>query len=81
MPKVSKATGEVWETRFGELKQYRNDHGDCNVPQRQGKLGRWVKNQRHRRGKLDQARVDRLVGIGFLFAGDAKAALREATEE
>ena len=34
-----------WETRFDELDKYKAKHGDCNVPARQGKLGRWVSNQ------------------------------------
>ena len=41
-----------WETRFNELVQYKAKHGDCNVPQRQGQLGKWVQNQRTRKGKL-----------------------------
>ena len=43
-----------WETRFNELVQYKEKHGDCNVPQRQGQLGTWVDKQRFNcmKGKL-----------------------------
>ena len=56
-----------WETRFGELVRYKAEHGDCNVPQKQGKLGTWVRNQRqaYTTGSLAQDRIDRLSKIGF----------------
>ena len=56
-----------WETRFDELDKYKAKHGDCNVPARQGKLGRWVSKQRTvcKAGSLSQDRIDRLDGIGF----------------
>ena len=56
-----------WETRFDELVQYKAKHGDCNVPQGQGKLGMWVFKQRqqYKKGKLAQDRIDRLDSIGF----------------
>jgi hypothetical protein len=31
-----------WEDHFRELAQYRERRGDCNVPNRAGKLGGWV---------------------------------------
>ena len=56
-----------WETRFNELVQYKAKHGDCNVPLRQGQLGRWVNKQRfnYKKGELSQGRIHRLDGIGF----------------
>ena len=56
-----------WETRFNELVQYKTKHGDCNVPQRQGPLGKWVHHQRcnYKEGKLSQDRINRLNDIGF----------------
>ena len=54
-----------WEIRFDQLVQYKAKHGDCNVPQRQGPLGKWVKNQKYRMSKLTQGRIDRLNAIGF----------------
>ncbi|EJK73446.1 hypothetical protein THAOC_04929 [Thalassiosira oceanica] len=56
-----------WETRFDELVQYKEKHGDCNVPRNQGQLGAWVHNQRsaYSANSLAQDRIDRLEGIGF----------------
>ena len=59
-----------WETRFDQLAQYKTQHGDCNVPQSQGKLGTWVNNQRAtcKNGKLSQDLIDQLNEIGFKWA-------------
>ena len=61
---------EQWKARFKELLDYRSEHGDCNVPQGQGKLGEWVHHQRtaYAAGSLEQERIDRLNGIGFKWA-------------
>ena len=60
---------ELWELRFGELMDYRREHGDCNVPQSRGSLGVWVSGRRadFKRGKLSDERVARLEGIGFVW--------------
>jgi hypothetical protein len=55
-----------------ELRRYKEDHGDCNVPQKwrqNPKLGTWVSQQRMlgRRGKLStdrKARLDAWVRLG-----------------
>jgi len=56
-----------WETRFKELLNYRAENGDCDVPNRQGKLGTWVSTQRdfYKEGRLAQDRIERLDAIGF----------------
>ena len=61
---------EQWKARFKELLAYRSDHGDCNFPTSQGKLGHWVSKQRktYLAGSLAQDRIDRLSGIGFKWA-------------
>ena len=58
---------EQWNTRFEELLKYKSEHGDCNVPGKQGKLGIWVRTQRvaYMAGSIAQDRIDRLDGIGF----------------
>ncbi|EJK50105.1 hypothetical protein THAOC_30961, partial [Thalassiosira oceanica] len=58
---------EQWNLSFKELLDYRSGHGDCNVPQSQGKLGTWVNHQRtaYMAGSLAQGRIDRLNSIGF----------------
>ena len=56
-----------WEKRFNELVAYKKKNGNCHVPQSQGTLGGWVKNQRanYRKGKLLPERTAQLKGIGF----------------
>ena len=58
---------EAWNSRFKELLDYRAEHGDCNVPHGQGRLGYWVSWQRQRRnkGKLSRERIVRLDDVGF----------------
>ena len=60
-----------WNERFRQLKAYKEEHGDCNVPAKYDvdgfKLGKWVANQRHRckNGKLSDECTKRLEEIGF----------------
>ena len=58
---------EAWTTRFDELVDFKNDHGDCNVPQGQGSLGMWVNRQREevKAGRLSEERIELLESIGF----------------
>ena len=58
---------EQWNARFKELLDYRSEHGNCDIPTRQGKLGTWVNGQRraYRKKTLAQDRIDRLNSIGF----------------
>jgi hypothetical protein len=69
-----------WEVQLAKLKEYKQNHGDCCVlahwaedPQ----LGRWVKDQRHYKKKLDRgepnpritaARGAKLDKLGFDWA-------------
>ena len=63
-----------WDTRFEELKQYRETHGNCRVltTAEGGKLGLWVANQRRgqKLGRLSQERIDRLNSIDFIWSRD-----------
>lgn len=67
---------ERWMQNFSKLVDYRERHGDCNVPTRYAEdrsLGYWVVNQRKKynekgpdgRPMLDEKRVDMLNEIGF----------------
>ena len=60
---------ELWDWRYRELKQYRDEHGDCNVPESQGGLGKWVSRRRgeFKAGKLSDERIARLDSIGFVW--------------
>ena len=64
-----------WEQRFDELLAYRQQHGNCNVPQHwkeNKQLGKWVNTQRTqlKRGKMEVGRKTKLDSIGFVW--DAK---------
>ena len=62
---------ESWEIRFQELVAYKQDHGDCLVPQKwkNKQLGSWVCNQRTQKnkGKLDAEKIKRLDELGFVW--------------
>lgn len=76
--KIKNMHDERWWTRFEELLDYNNKHGDCLVPQHYSEnieLGRWVCCQRqyYKAGKLVQERIQALEEIGFIW--NAKDAL------
>ncbi len=61
-----------WEEMFVALKEYKKDHGDCNVPDRWSEnkqLATWVSTQRrsYKKGKLSDERIKRLEDISFLW--------------
>jgi hypothetical protein len=60
----------LWGRRYGQLVEFKEAHGHCNVPQRYAanvELGRWVKDQRtfKVKGKISQERIELLEEIGF----------------
>jgi superfamily II DNA or RNA helicase len=60
----------LWEKRFSELEVFRAAHGHCNVPQRWSEnpqLAVWVSNQRIKKDKLSEKRIQRLNQIGFVW--------------
>ena len=58
-----------WDSRFEELKKYKQQNGTCDVVQTEKGLGHWVHSQRKsmRKGKLCPERVEKLNSIGFRF--------------
>ena len=61
---------DLWDWRYRELKEYRDKHGDCNVPaESQGPLGGWANRQRQsfKKGELSRKRVGLLESIGFVW--------------
>lgn len=67
-----------WMERFLELKEYHDQHGNTNVPQKykaNPSLGRWVDNQKTQHKKLYDGkpthltieRIQLLVSLGFQF--------------
>jgi hypothetical protein len=64
-----------WETMFAALGEYRQRHGDCNVPRgwaEDPSLAKWVKSVRasRKRREIDEERVQRLDAIGFVWDRD-----------
>lgn len=59
----------VWETRYLELVEWKNEHGHCEVPQKHGSLGRWVHRQRENKHKdnLSDVREMKLNELGFVW--------------
>jgi hypothetical protein len=60
-----------WETRFEELKRWKEDNNvnHCRVRTKEKPLGVWVANQRvlYQKGKLKKDRVEKLKEINFEF--------------
>ena len=58
---------ERWEIMFEKLKQYKEEHGTCNVGCDSGKLGGWVRHQRvrYRANKMVPAQLEALTSVGF----------------
>ena len=62
----------LWETKFTELKLYKERFGDCNVPARwkeHPRLATWVGEQRsnNAEGRLTSERKSRLDKLGFVW--------------
>lgn len=62
----------TWEEKFAALKNYKHNHGDCNVPQKWAEnpeLGTWVAAQRQARkkGKLSDEYISRLNDLDFAW--------------
>ena len=80
--------GCKWADRVRELIKYRNDHGHCNVPQRQSSLGSWVHKQRTKYKELDAGkyssmtlhRVKILNDIGFVWDASDKSGFMRNNE-
>ena len=53
----------VWDQRFEELNNFKDEHGHCRIPQKEGKLGIWVMHQRTR--PKSSERTAELEAIGF----------------
>lgn len=55
-PGGSQSNEETWHNMFDQLRAYADEHGDCKVPQKKGKLGGWCDRQRKRYRATMQAR-------------------------
>ena len=58
-----------WEERFQQLKEFREEHGHCNVPKTHaGGLGHWVNDQRRGKERLQcrsAEQAQKLEDLGF----------------
>jgi len=64
-------TEQTWEARFQELVAYKQEHGNCLVPQswaENKQLATWVNKQRSKKGKLDAEKIKRLDDLGFVWS-------------
>lgn len=54
---------------FERLKQYKEEHGHCNVNAEDGKIGSWVKHQRNRYQlkRIDTEQMDTLLLLSFIW--------------
>ena len=71
----------TWDKRLKKLKAFEAEHGHCKVPEKQGSLGIWAKNQRQNRkkGKLPEDLIQKLDDLGFNW-GKGFASLPENGE-
>jgi hypothetical protein len=68
------ANHEKWQPYFDKLVEYKEAHGNLNVPEDEEPLGPWLKDQRHhylllttgKKTKLTTKRGKALVGIGAI---------------
>ncbi|KAL9180410.1 hypothetical protein ACHAXT_008380 [Thalassiosira profunda] len=68
----------AWDKKYGELLDYKKEHGHCNVPatHRHSKLGNWVGKQREeykrmkdkKSSQLDMYRIEKLNAVGFKWS-------------
>jgi len=82
-PLAGNGNDQKWHARYRELMKYKADHGDCNVPQSNKTLFRWVGNQRsaRRKDKLSKDRVQKLDNLGFNWRNAPKKSADKGPEE
>ena len=57
---------QLWDLRLSELLAFKAEHGHCEVPAGQGRLGAWLEEQRAamQAGQLERGRATQLRAIG-----------------
>jgi superfamily II DNA or RNA helicase len=63
---------ELWNSAFAALKVYKDQFGDCNVPNIYKTadglgLGKWVGSQRNKKNTLSPERIKQLDDLGFIW--------------
>ena len=69
----SSYTTVSWTRRYEQLVAYKEEHGDCLVPQKWAgnpALGKWVDSQRqaYKQGRLKEDRIEMLEDVGFTWS-------------
>jgi hypothetical protein len=68
-----------WDIMIDYLKAYIEEHGDANVPQREGPLGRWVNNQRAFFSRFEKGKEHPPFGIENVAEWKEKIQTRKDT--
>ena len=60
---------DMWFSSLLQLENFKKEHGDCNVSQRENSLGRWLNGQRidKKRGKLSSEKEHLLTSLGVIW--------------
>ena len=75
---AAKVMSDRWEARFRELKKFKEEHGNCNVPQKHPlPLGYWVEHQRYKEGsrRCDADQTQKLAELGFRWERNIQSAM------
>jgi hypothetical protein len=67
-----------WEERLEDLRHYKLEHGDADVPIDYPKLGIWCLNQRFNLENMPQERIDKLDELGFTWNYNTRSSNEEA---
>lgn len=57
---------QSWEEMYAELRGYHQEHGDCLVPVKYGKLGSWFSIQRQKRRPTSCPRNSQIQSLNAL---------------
>ena len=60
-----KSHNALWDDRFRELVEYKEQNGHCDVKESFGPLGTWARMQRQRKATLSGERIKKLNSLGF----------------
>ena len=73
---------DMWDKSLADLRAYKAEKGDTDVPISYPSLGAWVFSQKmaYKKGKLSEEKVEKLIDVGFNFGGkknDSSTAVNE----
>ena len=53
----------MWNQRFEELREFKDEHGHCRVPQGSGKLSIWVHTQKYKKNVIAARTEEKAVKL------------------